>query len=62
MRFDREAQYPTAKGSAVQTDADRTDDEISYAVLKNCHDLGIEWEAAQKMVERFLENRRRMVP
>ena len=60
MRFDGEAQYATAKGSAVQTDADRTDDEISYAVLKSCHDLGVEPKAAQRMVERFLENRRKM--
>ena len=60
MRFDREVPYPTAKGSAVQTDADRTDDEITYAVLKNCYDLGVGQEAAERMVERFLENRRRI--
>lgn len=60
MSFGSEAGYPTTKGSVVQTDADRTEDEISYAVLKNCHDLGVEPQAARRMVERFLENRRKM--
>lgn len=54
------------KGDAVQTDDTqptpdqrRDDDEFSYSILKNCLDLGVEREAAEQMVERFLENRRK---
>ena len=43
----------------MQRDADRSDDEVAYLILQNCHDLGVAPKAAQKMVERFLENRRK---
>jgi hypothetical protein len=60
MKSDNEGRHPAMKGNTVGTDADRSDDEITYLVLQNCRDLGVGQEAAQRMVERFLENRRKV--
>jgi len=43
----------------MRTDPCRTEDEIFNSILKNCHDLGVDPEVAQRMVERFLENSRK---
>lgn len=37
---------------------DRTDADLTFLILQNCHDLGVGDGPAQAMVERVLKNRR----
>ncbi|MBV0892882.1 hypothetical protein KTN05_13625 [Paracoccus sp. Z118] len=48
------------KGDAVTKPAELTDDEVAYLILQNCYDLGVGHGAAQAMVERSLQHRRKL--
>lgn len=43
----------------MQRDLERTDEEVAQLILHNCHQMGETPQAAQRMVERCLENRRK---
>ncbi|MBB1493350.1 hypothetical protein H5395_18095 [Paracoccus sp. MC1854] len=45
----------------MRKDLGRTDEEVAQLILYNCHQMGETQQAAQGMVERCLENRRKSV-
>lgn len=47
------------KGRFVQKGFDRTDEEIAQLILHNCQQMGETPKAADRMVKRCLENRRK---